>query len=316
LIKCYIIRIDEIKPINQLKGDFIMTGRYFSLPLKTTGLSNGPAAAKAALKYPRKNFTILFLSVFIIVFLSTLNHIQFFNLIPAQPAAAAAEAAKARVETGYQNAGSVNSQAQIRPAASSSEINIMALPAPAAPAAIQNTSGQNKPASPALAVPRNDINGLKNFAKVSDVLYRGEQPTAEGFRELKKMGVKTVLSLRAFHSDRSMLKGLGMYYKRMGIYTWDFKDDYVVKFLKLVTNPEYQPVFIHCQHGADRTGTMCAIYRCAVEGWKMDEAIKEMHNFGFHKIWSNLKKYLNSIEPSKIMTEVQKAATLEAELVK
>ncbi len=166
------------------------------------------------------------------------------------------------------------------------------------------------------AVPRNDINGLKNFAKVSDVLYRGEQPTAEGFAALKKMGVKTVISLRAFHSDRSMLAGLGLYYKRMGIYTWDFKDEYVVNFLKLVTNPKYQPVFVHCQHGADRTGTMCAIYRAAVEGWSMSDAMNEMHNFGFHTIWSNLKKYLESIDPKKVMGEVNKAAAVEAELVK
>lgn len=169
--------------------------------------------------------------------------------------------------------------------------------------------------APKYAVAKNDIEGLKNFAKVSETLYRGEQPTAEGFKELKKMGVKTVLSLRAFHSDRSMLKGLGLYYKRMGIYTWNFKDDYVVNFLKLVTDPKYQPVFVHCQHGADRTGTMCAVYRVVVQGWKMSDAIKEMENFGFHEIWSNLKTYLNSLDSKKIMNEVIKADTVEAELI-
>ncbi len=169
--------------------------------------------------------------------------------------------------------------------------------------------------TPKYAVAKNDIEGLKNFAKISETLYRGEQPTAEGFKALKKMGVKTVLSLRAFHSDRSMLKGLGLYYKRMGIYTWNFKDDYVVNFLKLVTDPKYQPVFVHCQHGADRTGTMCAVYRVVVEGWKMSDAIKEMENFGFHEIWSNLKTYLNSLDSKKIMNEVIKADTVEAELI-
>lgn len=181
----------------------------------------------------------------------------------------------------------------------------------AGPAASTATAASKK-----FATPRNDIGGLKNFAKVSDVLYRGEQPTAEGFAALKKMGIKTVISLRAFHSDRAMLAGLGMYYKRMGIYTWDFRDEYVVNFLKLVTNPQYQPVFVHCQHGADRTGTMCAIYRAAAQGWSMSDAMSEMHNFGFHTIWSNLKKYLESIDPKKVMAEVDKAATVEAELVK
>ncbi len=166
------------------------------------------------------------------------------------------------------------------------------------------------------AVPHNDIKGLKNFAKISEVLYRGEQPTREGFLELKKMGVKTVLSLRAFHSDRALLQGTGLYYKRMGIYTWNFKDDFTVKFLKLVTNPLYQPIFIHCQHGSDRTGTMCAVYRIIIQDWTVNDAIEEMHNFGFHEIWANLKKYLRSLDTKKIKLEVERASSIEVELIK
>ena len=43
--------------------------------------------------------------------------------------------------------------------------------------------------NPLFAKPSSDLPGLKNFAKVSDILYRGQQPTAEGMAELKKMGI-------------------------------------------------------------------------------------------------------------------------------
>ena len=46
-----------------------------------------------------------------------------------------------------------------------------------------------------------DRPGLPNLHQVSDTLYRGAQPTVEGMGELKKLGVKTVISLRAHHND-------------------------------------------------------------------------------------------------------------------
>jgi hypothetical protein len=38
--------------------------------------------------------------------------------------------------------------------------------------------------------------GLPNFYPVNDQLFRGAQPSSEGFPNLAKMGVKTVLDLR------------------------------------------------------------------------------------------------------------------------
>lgn len=40
------------------------------------------------------------------------------------------------------------------------------------------------------------------------------------------------------------------------------------------------------RHGSDRTGTMCALYRIAVQGWSKEDAIREMTagGFGFHRI--------------------------------
>jgi len=44
--------------------------------------------------------------------------------------------------------------------------------------------------------------GLQNLHRVNKKLYRGTQPTNEGFLELKKLGIRTVISLRSFKSDR------------------------------------------------------------------------------------------------------------------
>jgi hypothetical protein len=47
----------------------------------------------------------------------------------------------------------------------------------------------------------NCISGVENFAKISPALWRGAQPTAEGFRSLEAAGVKTVINLRGRHDD-------------------------------------------------------------------------------------------------------------------
>ena len=86
--------------------------------------------------------------------------------------------------------------------------------------------------------------------------------------------------------------------ERISFNTWHPEDEDVVRFLKLVTNPANGPFLIHCQHGADRTGTMVAIYRIAVQGWTKQDAIKEMTGggFGYHVVWKNLIKYLNKLD--------------------
>lgn len=42
-------------------------------------------------------------------------------------------------------------------------------------------------------------------------------------------------------------------------------------------------VYIHCLHGVDRTGLVCAMLRRHWNKWTPDECIKEMYDKGFHK---------------------------------
>ena len=144
--------------------------------------------------------------------------------------------------------------------------------------------------------------GLPNLHRVTEDLYRGAQPTAEGMRELKKMGIKTVINLRSFHSDRDEIGDTGLAYEHIYMKAWHAEDEEVVRFLQIVTDDDRAPAFVHCQHGADRTGTMCAIYRIAVCGWTKEEAIEEMRQggFGFHEIWGNLPEYIRDLDIEKI----------------
>jgi protein tyrosine phosphatase (PTP) superfamily phosphohydrolase (DUF442 family) len=147
-----------------------------------------------------------------------------------------------------------------------------------------------------------DRPGLPNLHKVNDGLYRGAQPTAEGIRELEKLGIKTIVGLRATHSDKDILGKSKIAFEHIPMLTWDPTDEQVVRFLKIVTDKNRQPVFVHCQHGADRTGTICAIYRVAIDGWTKQQAIDEMTKggFGFHSIWTSLPKFIKKLDVEKI----------------
>lgn len=72
----------------------------------------------------------------------------------------------------------------------------------------------------------------------------------------------------------------------------------MVEFLKVIAESENHPVFLHCQHGADRTGVMSAVYRIVVQGWSKEAAIREMTEggYGFHSVWLNLIDYVENLD--------------------
>ena len=149
---------------------------------------------------------------------------------------------------------------------------------------------------------RLEVPGVANLHKVSEELYRGAQPSSEGMQQLKELGIKTIVNLRSFHSDRGEIGDTGLSYEHIYMKTWHAEDEEVVRFLKIVTDPNRTPAFVHCQRGADRTGTMCAIYRVAVQDWSKDEAIAEMTKggFGFYTGWKNLINYIRELDIEEI----------------
>jgi protein tyrosine phosphatase (PTP) superfamily phosphohydrolase (DUF442 family) len=149
--------------------------------------------------------------------------------------------------------------------------------------------------------------GVPNFFRVCAGLYRGGQPDARGFRELKRLGVRTVVNLRKEDDDLPLLKSLGLGYEHIPLEAWRVRREHAVRFLRAAADPARGPVFVHCRHGSDRTGAMVAAYRLAVCGFGREEAVAEMTKgpFGFHPIWRNLPRFVESLDPAWLRKEAR-----------
>lgn len=147
-----------------------------------------------------------------------------------------------------------------------------------------------------------DRPGLPNLHKVSDDLYRGAQPTAEGMRELEAMGVQTVVNLRDDHDDRREMEGSELAYERIPMTAWYVDEGDVVAFVRVAADESNKPLFVHCRRGADRTGLAMALYRIVFQGWTKEETLAEMTQggFDFYSGWQNLVRYIEDLDVDEL----------------
>jgi tyrosine-protein phosphatase SIW14 len=149
---------------------------------------------------------------------------------------------------------------------------------------------------------------LPNYGVVEPLqLHRGGQPDAHGLNELENKGIKTVIHLR----DRKLKNYKGKL-KRFFIpfNPYQPRDKVVIEFLKVIGNQAHHPVFVHCFHGADRTGMLCAIYRIVIQKWDKEKAIEEMKKYGFHFWHKSLIDYIRKMDIESIK---QQAGLIEVQ---
>ncbi len=133
--------------------------------------------------------------------------------------------------------------------------------------------------------------GIHNAGKISEFLFRGAQPREEGFSELKKLGVTTIVDLRGENRheidwERSKAIALGMRFVNIPVSGWSPpSNQQVVQFLSLFRDASKPKVFVHCRFGDDRTGVFVATHRMTFEKWSPEQAIEEMYFFGFNGFW-------------------------------
>lgn len=142
------------------------------------------------------------------------------------------------------------------------------------------------------------IPGVGNFEKVNDTVFRGAQPTEQGFQSLAKLGIHTVIDLQESGSSRATseekaVKAAGMEYVNVpmeGMATPS--NESVAKVLALLESGTNGPVFVHCHRGADRTGGIIACYRIEHDQWTNRKALSEARSMGMSWYQLQIQHYV------------------------
>lgn len=155
------------------------------------------------------------------------------------------------------------------------------------------------------------VQGADNFYEVSETLFRSEQPTEDGMKNIEAFGIGTVISLRSRQKDVELAKNTELNLIHVSMRAWNPKYEDAVKVMYFLNpnNPETnkKPILIHCYHGADRTGMMVALYRMVYQNWEREEALNEMLNggYGYHSMWKDIVDFIKTVDIEQLRKDSQ-----------
>ena len=146
---------------------------------------------------------------------------------------------------------------------------------------------------------------LDNWYQLDPKVYRASQPGRKGFEDAIQLGIKNVLNLRDYHSDGSETKGLKITTYRVEMNAGDIQEERLITALKIIKNSD-GPVLIHCWHGSDRTGLLCAMYRIIFQNWTKAAATDELVNggFGYHSYYKNITKWIEDADVEALKKKI------------
>lgn len=143
---------------------------------------------------------------------------------------------------------------------------------------------------------------IDNFGRVTDLYYRGAQPSDRDYPALAAFGIRTVIDLQAdgLTSEPARVAAAGMQFYRIPMTTRvPPTPAQLALFLALVNDPANQPVYVHCAGGRHRTGVMTAIHRITDLRWSADQAFREMkaYRFGPSFLHPEFKRFVYTYRP-------------------
>jgi protein tyrosine phosphatase (PTP) superfamily phosphohydrolase (DUF442 family) len=117
-----------------------------------------------------------------------------------------------------------------------------------------------------------------NLYQVAPGVWRGNHPTTRRWHQLRAMGIRTVLNLRAesrmpvYLSEQRICTALGLNLITVHLSAREAPPrDRLLTLLDMFRSIEH-PFFMHCKSGADRTGLAAAIYLLAIVGRPLSDA--------------------------------------------
>jgi protein-tyrosine phosphatase len=161
--------------------------------------------------------------------------------------------------------------------------------------------------------------GIKNFYQVDPHVYRGAQPSDEGFQYLAKLGVKTVIDLREADqrskAEEAVVTAAGMKYVNVPMKGLAAPTDAEIsRILGILEGDEGDAgtVFVHCKRGADRTGVVIASYRIDRDGWANADALSEAKARGMAPFQFPRMSYIRAFRPRTLEAKAGAPNTVAA----
>lgn len=119
--------------------------------------------------------------------------------------------------------------------------------------------------------------------RLSDQMWRTNQPGPVELRWAKRQGVKTVINLRGFRDcgsyvrEAAACRDLGLALVDFPIRSRGAPHKYVVEGAARMFDEIDYPAMMHCKSGADRVGLMSVLYRHLRLGEPIAQAARELH---------------------------------------
>jgi tyrosine-protein phosphatase SIW14 len=132
--------------------------------------------------------------------------------------------------------------------------------------------------------------GIPNLHQVENRVWRGGQPeNLAAWQYLHDdLGILFDLKLNTEkEASDDLAKQAGMVVVKFPITTWEQtlgmpKTFALLGAVSVIEGGKEGGIYVHCQHGQDRTGLVIGAYRVESEHWTKAEAYKEMKWNGFH----------------------------------
>ena len=142
-----------------------------------------------------------------------------------------------------------------------------------------------------------EASGLHNVFSIGTNLFSGSSPDDDaGFETLKKLGIKTIISVDGAKPDTERAHAFGMRYIHL-----PHGYDGIVKKTQLELAKAAQvsegPIYVHCHHGKHRGPAAVAIMCMADKGWSSTQAENWLHAAGTATNYTGLFSAICDFQP-------------------
>jgi len=130
-----------------------------------------------------------------------------------------------------------------------------------------------------------------NFYRVDEDLYRSNHPGFRALSRAKRLGIRSVLSLRGDANntpniiERNACNRLGMELRFVRMRTAALPPAAVLSELMGLLREMPKPILVHCKSGADRTGLAVTLYLHVVKGLPLSQARRALSWRYAHFSW-------------------------------